>query len=41
VLLTLRKKTLVIAKAAMLVSNKAGGNRHGPEDKSRVVGDND
>jgi hypothetical protein len=41
VLLTLRKKTLVVTKTAMEVSTKTDGGRHGPEDTSRVIDDSD
>ena len=40
VLLTLRKKPLVVAKTAM-VSTKSGGRRQGPKDTNRVNDDND
>lgn len=40
VLLTLKKKTLVVAKSAM-VSTKSVGRRHGPKDTNCVIHDND
>lgn len=40
ILLTLRKKTLAVAKTAML-STKSDGRRHGPKNRNRAIDGND